>query len=822
MNYLEFVKKYAVVPALFISGFLEASTIGIIGGEVSPSTSGPAYAALVSSPDTVSSLTPLPGISSSGQINSVAINSARVSLIGGQDNSAPFPAYAALVSPSGAVTKLTLPGISPSSSQINSVAMNSSSHGLIGGVDFTLLKPYAALVSPAGVVTPLTLPGSSFSLQIYSVAMNSSSHGLIGGEAYAALVSPSGAVNKLTLPGISPSTGAINSVAMNSFGQSLIGGEDNAVGNGPAYAALVSPAGAVMPLFLPEITPSSGVINSVAINDLGYGLIGGQDSPSSLGPAYAALVSPSGVVMPLTLPGISSSGQINSVAINSSSLGLIGGQDSPPFFGPAYAALVSPSGVVKPLPLGIPFGIINTVAINDFGQGLIGGQNFNSSAAYAALVSPTGQVIPLNIGLSNGIINSVAMLIIPQFPARALQGLSGNNLDFAKYINQNAPDRVFYFIPSILDGTLNQALESSAPTRNAFSIFTADNNMFFLDTLLSNHSRGARNIRRQALQSASSQSRRQNLQFASTFDVPTHELLAWSSTLKRDEPPPPPKEYRYELWGTMLGALAYQKKQHQTPAFNPTTGGMILGFDGKTSRHNRVGTGAAFTYTYIHEKQDAGRIRINQEYLFLYSMWDNTRWYFDTAIMTGFFQINNLRKINMTGFEFESKSRVNGWQLAPHFEAGYDYNFYDRKFTAEPFVMFDWISNWQGSYKEHGDGPFNAGQKSHYSSFLRSETGLRFYETIRYDSWNFTMEEKISYVNKKPFKVGRVNAFLVGAPGSFTVETLTTPQNLGVAELELTFQPHKHRYPCTTVAYQGEFGSMYQSHIVSLELAWSF
>ncbi|MBP7075279.1 MAG: autotransporter outer membrane beta-barrel domain-containing protein, partial [Rhabdochlamydiaceae bacterium] len=241
-----------------------------------------------------------------------------------------------------------------------------------------------------------------------------------------------------------------------------------------------------------------------------------------------------------------------------------------------------------------------------------------------------------------------------------------------------------------------------------------------------------------------------------------------------------------------------------------------------TSRNTRVGTGAAYTFTYIHEKQNAGHSRINQEYLFLYTMWDNSRWYVDTALMAGFFQIDNVRKIHMTGFESQSKSHPKGCQLAPHLEFGYDFNSKSRKLTTEPFVMLDWVSNWQGRYKEHGGAPFNAGQKRHYSSFLRSETGVRVYETFRYDNWNFIMEEKVSYVNKKPFKVGKVNAFLVGAPGSFTVETLTTTQNLGVAELEFIFQPHKRRYPTTSLAYQGEFGSMYQSHLVSLELNWNF
>ena len=132
------------------------------------------------------------------------------------------------------------------------------------------------------------------------------------------------------------------------------------------------------------------------------------------------------------------------------------------------------------------------------------------------------------------------------------------------------------------------------------------------------------------------------------------------------------------------------------------------------------------------------------------------------------------------------------------------------------------IANWQGSYKEKGNSPFNMGQKHQFSSFLRSEAGVRFYEMVGFDTWRLTFEEKLSYVNKKPFKVGKVNAFIVGSPGSFTVETLSTTQNLGVGEFEMIFEPKDNKYPWGSIGYQGEFGSKYQSHTVALTLNWSF
>jgi hypothetical protein len=67
----------------------------------------------------------------------------------------------------------------------------------------------------------------------------------------------------------------------------------------------------------------------------------------------------------------------------------------------------------------------------------------------------------------------------------------------------------------------------------------------------------------------------------------------------------------------------------------------------------------------------------------------------------------------------------------------------------------------------------------------------------------FDLPRKIGYVNVHSFKAGRMNTFLVGSPGSFTVSTLTSNQNLGVGEFAMIFSPQKLGYPTTTIFYQG-------------------
>jgi uncharacterized protein with beta-barrel porin domain len=161
----------------------------------------------------------------------------------------------------------------------------------------------------------------------------------------------------------------------------------------------------------------------------------------------------------------------------------------------------------------------------------------------------------------------------------------------------------------------------------------------------------------------------------------------------------------------------------------------------------------------------------------------------------------------------------------PHVELGYiteTHRTQKREITWNPFGMLDWANAWQEKYREKGSGPFNAEQKSHHASLLRTEIGLRVSETLFFQKWNLIFQEKGSYVNTQSFGAGKVQGFLVGSPGTFTLETLTDAQNLGVAQLLITAAPFKACYPTSTLFYQGEFGTHYQSHQLNLELAWNF
>ncbi len=786
------LKQHTLLTLLLMSQCVcAAETIGGLIGGIDSSTG---YVA------TVSPYTGTTPISLGNNILAVALNNSGVGIVGGSKNPG-ILLYGAFISSTGGVQTIPFPN-NPGSS-LNSVAINSAGLGLVGGATNNI-QGYAAFVSPTAV-TPLPInPPAAI---IADVALNDSNVGLVGGEdlngdPYAAIVSPIGpTVTPLVL---NASDGAIRSVAINSNNLGLIGGVQD---SSNLFAAFVA-NNTVVPI---TFNGTTGEINAVALNNSAGGLVGGSN-PSG---AFGAFVAPG--TAPLVIPSLPGNGEIKDVAVNSTFTGLIGGTDGDNM----YAAFVTPSNTPLPV-VGLPQGEINSVAINTYNQGLIGG-NTIFGAPYAAILSSSGSITPVNIEYTQGHINSVALncFCLSQVPT---DGLQDNHLIVANYITENAPQTAYYFIPSVVDGSLESALESASPTRNMISYNTVMQNSFYLTTNLSAHLRNQRLINVRAS--------RPNTKTAAILDLSDDvegELLAG----KRIQPTKketaqcmtvcPPKTMG--VWFDVIGVLAYQDAQQQTTAFNPQTLGGTVGFDGKVGDTFTLGGGGSYFYTHVHESNHQGFSNIQQEDLFAYASWQPRNFYVDLGIWGGLYQTKQTRHIQMTGFDFKSTSKPRGWQVVPHLELGFLATAYctpKLEITWNLLGMADWANAWQYDYTEKGDSPFNVHQDSHYGSLLRAEGGVRFSETFFFRTWNLIFQEKGSYVNIQSFKAGTMEAFLVGSPGSFTVQTLTNAQNLGLVQLSMTAAPYKSGLPTSMLMYQGEFGSGYQSHQLNLEFNWTF
>ncbi len=778
-----------------------------------------------------------------------------VGIIGGYDGNDNLYAYTLDLSNLSNPTFTQISGTNSVSGEIVNVSIDSSgTHGLLGGNDFSNAPIlFSTLGNNGTAITGLPNNGSIDSVDIN---LSGGTTGLVGGQiagissAYKILLSD----NSLTSISSTTFIGTITNVAIDSAGDwGLMGGIDNlnilhvlnvdvststatvipinAISN-PAQIQLESVAidpfgkNGLIGLGIAIITPTNPAlvitdlqktpivsavkfpsttpkdISSVAINsaDGTIALLGGRD-PSFQAVAYVLHNFPN--LNALQVTGISTLDvAIPYVAIDASgNRGLIGGTD----LNNGFAYVIDTTSLIatqigNPV-VDFPLASINTVAIQSLGTtGLLGGQDGNLDVAVWLLTglnaSPQVTKLALPGTIFGGTIYSISIDgLIPLLNAIPTNGLTGNNLRLANYLNANGSSTAAYFMPSVFDGTLAAALESVAPTRNATSLYALSNSFFAIQQTITQRACDARQFHR------------------SVALDPQEDCCSFA----RDPCPV------NTVWGDIIGFDAYKKEQDQTPRFHPWSVGFILGYDRALTQYGRIGGTIGYLYTHVHQNHDQGHNKINQEYISLYSMWERCNFFVNASLWYGLFQTNNFRDIHITSFDFHVHSYATGQQFDPHLEFGYDFDLCD--YTIEPFGMADWVHSWQDSLQEFGNNPFRFAQQKLHASLLRLETGLRFYERFGFCYGNLIIEENLSYVYRKPYSIGNVRGFLVDAalsPGDLILETFTHAENLGSAGLVFVFEPKSSCFPSATLGYKAEFGSGYQSHEITLGTEWSF
>ena len=287
------------------------------------------------------------------------------------------------------------------------------------------------------LILSFALLGSFF--EINGFAKNSCPLAILGGQRdapYAGFLYADGFVIKFS---DLPPTGLTFRVAINSSGTGIFGGTNGL----NAYAALVSPNGVLQPI---KGLMAPGEIYTVAINESGNGIIGGGHHDTNV--PYAALVSDYGIATSLSVPIHE---LIYSVAIDNSGEGIIGG------IGPlksAYASIVSPSGDVMPID-GLPTtGAIFWVAANDSKTRFIGGQD--NLSVYAAFVDPDGSLMPIT-GLPLGLNFSVAL----NASGEAIMGGASENLPYASLVSRNGTVTTLNGLPATPGIIYNVAINDS-------------------------------------------------------------------------------------------------------------------------------------------------------------------------------------------------------------------------------------------------------------------------------------------------------------------------------------------------------------------------
>jgi uncharacterized protein with beta-barrel porin domain len=300
-----------------------------------------------------------------------------------------------------------------------------------------------------------------------------------------------------------------------------------------------------------------------------------------------------------------------------------------------------------------------------------------------------------------------------------------------------------------------------------------------------------------------------------------------SSTTKACQPIPCKQEGFFTGWLSAFGEYAHEKPLPKVAAFSFAVGGAVAGIDYNCVNDDVIGLGGSYVYTHVSEDADAGDANVNQGFLGLYSTLHAEKWYFDLAVWGGYYHTDNVRNNPfITGSNLTTVSETHGWQAAPHFEIGYNGYFSNvcnvKWFGVAPFVLADWVANWEHGFSEHGVVGLNMRQKGKFCSLFRGETGLRFHEIVKFGWGDLVFVEKGSYAYQKMFRTGTVTASFIGFPGTATYTTLTGAQNLGVVEFSIFLKPVNRKMPYVDFRYQGEFGSKYQSHQGIFEIGKDF
>jgi hypothetical protein len=123
--------------------------------------------------------------------------------------------------------------------------------------------------------------------------------------------------------------------------------------------------------------------------------------------------------------------------------------------------------------------------------------------------------------------------------------------------------------------------------------------------------------------------------------------------------------------------------------------------------------------------------------------------------------------------------------------------------------------------KENGSSSYKFNQKNHYTAFIRSESGLRFQERKKFKTVNLYSIQKFSYAFQKTIHTGSFTSYLIGLPELFTVTTLKTPQNIGIAELAFSLEPKKKNW-LSQLSLQAELSPKYQNYLAILNINKNF
>ncbi len=447
---------------------------------------------------------------------------------------------------------------------------------------------------------------------------------------------------------------------------------------------------------------------------------------------------------------------------------------------------------------------------NDYGNYARSGQYTILSGAY------TGEFSSIVNGALSGFLFNLAygpdiIYLLYEVQPISTSGLSGNDLTFTNYLNNSAPVSSEYLaLVTLPTSQQPNAINNVSPARNAFGPYVTQQTVFSLSQLVRRH---LNNKRFSPFHTCSETTPiALGIQHQNFLADNSNSCVPGTTVKKRDG--------AFDLWVSGFVDFTHQSKESGNPSFNFMSKALLLGLDYNRFDTLQLGGCLGFAHSQIHDNDHYGEANIPYYFGAVYGSFILDKFYIEPTFWAVFHQIHNKRYISYGSIDVTASGTMNGWQIAPHLGLGYDIDV--SWGIIETFAAFDWVVNWEGSLQEHGAGDLDMYQKSHTSSMLQSEIGVKLHQSFCKSSGQFCLKEGVSYINRAPFGTGKVTTAILGSPQFVTLRSFTKVQNLGAFNLEFQANVGKKRDVSISLGYEGQFGSHYTSNEIMLRIAKQF
>jgi uncharacterized protein with beta-barrel porin domain len=283
------------------------------------------------------------------------------------------------------------------------------------------------------------------------------------------------------------------------------------------------------------------------------------------------------------------------------------------------------------------------------------------------------------------------------------------------------------------------------------------------------------------------------------------------------------KEKPWHAWAGGFGDNLHQKSTTYAaspqPGYQENMGGAITGIDYHFSKYFYAGILGAYTTSTIKWNSHAGKGTIDSAYGGLYFSAIGNIWYANASAIGGWSHYTTTRYLDLISQDYSAKEKHGGAQLLAHLDTGINLGW--SWFTVRPFDSFDYVTQTQNSFTEHGAESFDLSVQKNNAILLRNELGLNFASCLCWGSSQWIVSPKISWVREVRIKGSEITASFVDTDTSFTVTGFFPNRNLLSPGVSVTGKMLDDLL-VVTLYYNGQIRGGYEDHSYGGQVRFGF